>query len=357
MHMADALLSPPVAATLYAATAATACISVRAVRKESDTARIPTMAVMAAFVFAGQMVNYAIPGTGASGHLCGGMLLSAVLGPFAGFLSMLVVLAIQCLFFADGGLLALGANCWNMAFYGCFAGYFLFWRPLTCASGLSQSQMRTRIAAASILGCIAALQLGACSDVIETSLSGVTDLPFGKFCMLMQPIHLAIGLVEGLITSSVLLFVHKARPEFLFGIERQEADIDSRISRRAVLVVLAVVAAFIGGGLALLASGNPDGLEWALSRSDNTASETAGFATDEDSCDDKGGITDVASAIQDKTAVLPDYAFPESDSSAGTMVSGLVGSTLVGCVAFVICLWLGLFRSRARTRSSSRNGC
>ena len=71
------------------------------------------------------MINYTIPGTGSSGHLCGGMLLSAILGPWAGFLSMIVILAIQALFFADGGLLALGANVWNMAFYGCFVGYFL----------------------------------------------------------------------------------------------------------------------------------------------------------------------------------------------------------------------------------------
>lgn len=83
----------------------------------------PTMAVTSALVFAGQMINYTIPGTGSSGHLCGGMLLSSLLGPQAGFLSMVVILTIQCLFFADGGLLALGANCWNMAFYGCFVGY------------------------------------------------------------------------------------------------------------------------------------------------------------------------------------------------------------------------------------------
>ena len=81
------------------------------------------MAVTSALVFAGQMINYTIPGTGSSGHLCGGMLLSSLLGPQAGFLSMVVILTIQCLFFADGGLLALGANCWNMAFYGCFVGY------------------------------------------------------------------------------------------------------------------------------------------------------------------------------------------------------------------------------------------
>ena len=136
MHMADALLSPAVAVTMYAASAAAAGVSLVQLRREELAApettkkKLPTMAVMSALVFAGQMINYTIPGTGSSGHLCGGMLLSAMLGPWAGFLSMIVILAIQALFFADGGLLALGANVWNMAFYGCFVGYFLIYRPL-----------------------------------------------------------------------------------------------------------------------------------------------------------------------------------------------------------------------------------
>ena len=105
MHMADALLAPAVAATMYAATAVTVGASVKTLKKDEESAKLPTMAVTSALVFAGQMINYTIPGTGYSGHLCGGMLLSALLGPQAGFLSMVVILTIQCLFFADGGLL------------------------------------------------------------------------------------------------------------------------------------------------------------------------------------------------------------------------------------------------------------
>ena len=130
MHMADALLAPAVAATMYVASGVTAGVSVHQLKKDDEAQKLPTMAVTAALVFAGQMINYTIPGTGSSGHMCGGMLLSALLGPFAGFLSMIVILAVQCLFFADGGLMALGANIWNMAFYGCFVGYFLIWRPI-----------------------------------------------------------------------------------------------------------------------------------------------------------------------------------------------------------------------------------
>lgn len=129
MHMADALISPAVAGTMYAASTGAAAYSVRKLRQENDPRKIPVMGVMGAFVFATQMINFTIPGTGSSGHLCGGMLLTALLGPQAGFLTMIGVLLIQCLLFADGGLLALGCNVWNMAFYGCFIGYYLIWRP------------------------------------------------------------------------------------------------------------------------------------------------------------------------------------------------------------------------------------
>ena len=178
MHMADALLAPAVAATMYVASGAAAGVSIAKLRKDDEPSKLPVMAVTAAVVFAGQMINYTIPGTGSSGHMCGGMMLSALLGPYAGFLSMIVVLAIQCLFFADGGLMALGANVWNMAFYGCFVGYFLIWRPIIRSKwfGDDKSAMRKRIIVASILGCVISLQLGAFSVVLETSLSGITEL-------------------------------------------------------------------------------------------------------------------------------------------------------------------------------------
>ena len=114
--MADALLAPAVAGVMYVASGAVAGTSIHKLKKDDEPQKLPTMAVTAALVFAGQMINYTIPGTGSSGHMCGGMLLSALLGPQAGFLSMIVILAIQSLFFADGGLMALGANIWNMPF-------------------------------------------------------------------------------------------------------------------------------------------------------------------------------------------------------------------------------------------------
>ena len=344
MHMADALLAPAVAATMYAATAVTVGASVKSLKKDETTAKLPTMAVTSALVFAGQMINYTIPGTGSSGHLCGGMLLTALLGPQAGFLSMVVILAIQALFFADGGLLALGANCWNMAFYGCFVGYYLLWRPIMKSKlfGSSKGAARAKITLASILGCILTLQLGAFSVVLETSASRITELPFGAFVGIMQPIHLAIGLVEGLITSAVLVFVYEARPELLMDMNSVN---EGKCSLKTTLVILAVVVAIVGGGLSLFASSNPDGLEWSMfGNAESGYSENMGL--NEEDYGISSGAADVAGAIQEKTAFLPDYAFANSDSTAGTTVSGLLGSAIVAGVAAVVCMAGGFFRKR-----------
>lgn len=355
MHMADALVSPAVAVTMYAASAAAAGVSLVQLHKEEAAApelakkKLPTMAVMSALVFAGQMINYTIPGTGSSGHLCGGMLLSAILGPWAGFLSMIVILAIQALFFAGGGLLALGANVWNMAFYGCFVGYFLIYRPLM-QGRLLAGKGRTKLVLASVLGCVVTLQLGALSVVVETSLSGITALPFGAFAALMQPIHLAIGLVEGGITAAVLLFVYQTRPELLQCASASGAK--NRCSRRAALAILAAAALVIGGGLSLLASSNPDGLEWSLFGNEE-AGYSANMGLDEEAYGAESAAAEKAAAVQEKTSLLPDYNFDGSDSAAGTSVSGLVGCALVAALAAIISLAGRAARKRSGKKQAS----
>ena len=350
MHMADALLAPAVAATMYVASGAAAGFSVHKLRKDDEEVKkLPVMAVSAALVFAGQMINYTIPGTGSSGHLCGGMLLSALLGPQAGFLSMIVILTIQCLFFGDGGLLALGANVWNMAFYGCFVGFYLIWRPIMHSNWFgkmgARAAQRMKIILASIIGCIATLQLGAFSVVVETSLSGIAELPFGAFCAIMQPIHLAIGLIEGLITAAVLTFVYEARPELIKEVDTSDSAVANKRSLGTVVVIMAVAAALVGGVLSLFASSNPDGLEWSLfGNSEAGYSENMGL--DEDEFGISSSAADKAAAVQNSTAFLPDYAFADNDSAAGTSVSGLVGSAMVAAAALLICAVCGFFRKK-----------
>jgi cobalt/nickel transport system permease protein len=129
MHMADALLSPAVGTTLWAGTAVVTGYASKKLKVQIDDKMIPLMGVLGAFIFAAQMINFTIPGTGSSGHLGGGMILAIILGPHAAFLVMASVLTVQALFFADGGLLALGCNIWNLGVYPCYLVYPLIYKP------------------------------------------------------------------------------------------------------------------------------------------------------------------------------------------------------------------------------------
>ncbi len=121
MHMADALVSPAIGGVMMAASAGAMVYSVARMKKDGPgEKKNPVIGVVGAFVFAAQMINFTIPGTGSSGHIGGGMLLAAMLGGPPAYVVMAVVLAIQAFFFGDGGILALGANIWNLGFYTCF---------------------------------------------------------------------------------------------------------------------------------------------------------------------------------------------------------------------------------------------
>ena len=120
MHMADALLSPAVGGAMTVVSAAAIGYAVKKISRDGlDEKKIPLMGVMGAFVFAGQMINFTIPGTGSSGHIGGGVLLAALLGPYPALIALASVLLIQCLLFADGGLLAYGCNVFNMGVCAC----------------------------------------------------------------------------------------------------------------------------------------------------------------------------------------------------------------------------------------------
>ena len=330
MHMADALLAPAVAGTMYACSAVAAGYSVRKIRREDNEKKMPVMGVMGAFVFATQMINFTIPGTGSSGHLCGGMLLSSILGPEAGFLTMIGVLLVQCLLFADGGLLALGANIWNMAFYGCFLGGMIIWRYMT-----NQKMSKKRIVAASMLGSVLSLQLGAFSVTLETLASKVTELPFSVFFAAMQPIHLAIGCVEGAITAVVLVFIYEVRPELLWNYNKTDRK-ENRLSYKQTIAVFAATAAVLGGLISLLASAYPDGLEWSMERVAGTAELEA-----------EGSVYALAEKVQSLTSLFPDYAWKNSESATGTVFSGIFGGIVVITVCVGLCYLLKRFRKKA----------
>lgn len=323
MHMADALISPAVGATFWVASAAGIAYSAKKLKECSDEGRIPLMGVLAAFIFAAQMINFTIPGTGSSGHLGGGMILAILLGPWAGFLSMASVLTVQALFFADGGLLALGSNIFNLGVPTCFIAYPLIYRPLI---GSNPSANRTLIV--SLLAAVVGLQIGAFGVVLETVLSGISELPFSTFVLAMQPIHLGIGIVEGLVTAAVVTFIYKARPDFINSTEPVKT---ATLTMKQVVVTLLAVALFTGGFLSWFASEYPDGLEWSMAK----------VSGQEELESPEHGIHASLGALQEKTAILPDYGFKGGEGSkAGTSTAGVVGGFLTLAVVGGIALLL-----------------
>jgi len=272
--MADALVSPAVGGGMWAATGATLAYSARKVTQEIDDRKVPLMGVLGAFIFAAQMINFTIPGTGSSGHLGGGMILTVLLGPYAAFLVTASVLTVQALFFADGGLLALGCNIFNLGFFPAFVAYPLVYRKIV---GDGPELRAGRVFAGALLAAVVGLQLGALAVVLETTASGVSDLPFSTFLLLMQPIHLIIGIAEGLVTAVVVLFVYSAQPELL-------ARTAARRSLRGlrlwpVVLALAAAALVAGAGLSRLASTRPDGLEWSIASAGSAPAPAAGAAS------------------------------------------------------------------------------
>jgi cobalt/nickel transport system permease protein len=334
MHMADALISPVVGGTMLAATAGAAAYSIKKIQNDMDEKKIPLMGVMGAFVFAAQMINFSIPGTGSSGHIGGGMLLAILLGPYAGFLTMASILLIQALFFGDGGLLAYGCNVFNLGFYTCFIGYPFVYKYITRRVITSK-----RIFGAAMTSVLIVLQMGAFSVVLQTVLSGRTELPFGTFVLFMQPIHLAIGFIEGLVTAAVVTFLWKARPEILENAASGKTL--GNISMKKVLTTLIIAVALTGGILSWFASSNPDGLEWSVAKTAGTSELEA-----------SGGIHENLSEIQSKTAFLPDYSLKTNDEAklpsayVGTSISGIVGGTLTLSLATFIGLFIRFIKKK-----------
>ncbi|KAF0220454.1 MAG: cobalt/nickel transport system permease [Geobacteraceae bacterium] len=337
MHMADALLSPAVGGIMWAASAGAIAYSSRKVRQQLDDRKAPLMGVLGAFIFAAQMINFTIPGTGSSGHLGGGLLLAVLLGPHAAFLTIASVLVIQALFFADGGLLALGCNIFNMGFFPAFIAY-----PFIYTSLVNGKSGRGAVTFAAILTAVVGLQLGALAVVLETVFSGISELPFTTFALLMQPIHLAIGVIEGVVTAAVVSFIVKARPEILES--GPEAGTAGRYALRNAAIGFFCAAIITGGVISRFASENPDGLEWSIAR----------ITGCEELHSPERGVHAALAAVQSKMAFLPDYSFKKNGESktdaaretagskAGTSVSGVVG----GVVTFVLALLIGLVLKR-----------
>jgi cobalt/nickel transport system permease protein len=318
MHMADALLSPAVGGVMWAAAAGTLGYSAKKAKTDLSDQKVPLMGVLGAFIFAVQMITFTIPGTGSSGHLGGGMILAILLGPYMALLTLSSVLMVQALIFSDGGLLALGCNIINLGFFPCFIAY-----PLIYLRIAGRRPSRYRILLGSILAATIGLQLGSLGVVIETVGSGIAELPFIAFAVLMQPIHLAIGVIEGVVTAVVIVFVWRARPEILG--ESSSGRLPEDLPIKNVLIGFLAATVLTGGILIWFASTHPDGLEWAIDRVTGSKTIQAPDAA----------IHGLAARIQEKTAQLPDYDYPlagspDTGKASGTLMPGKALSGLVG---------------------------
>lgn len=311
MHMSDALITPIVGLSTIGASGLTLRHALMQIEQEDSYEKLPLMAVMGAFVFVAQMVNFSIPFTGSSGHLAGGLLLSILLGPYAGFLTIASILVVQALVFADGGLLALGANIFNMGFMACFIAYPLIYKPI-----INRLKSRKGIIFATILSAIIAMELGALGVVIETVLAGKVALSFSTFLSLMLSIHLGIGFVEGLVTAIVVVYLFKVKPNL---------NTERNLSK-STLILMSLVILFMGFFIVQLASEQPDGLEWSLLHI---------------------GVEDTVDMMP-ITAIMPDY-----ESHQNTIDDGILSSfTGASLTVFLVLGTTFVIRQRRKRKSN-----
>ena len=207
MHIPDGFLNIATVATTYAASAGGVGYAVREANRKLKEKHVPLMGVLAAFIFAAQMLNFPIAG-GTSGHLIGAALAAILLGPWAAVLIMSCVLIAQSLIFQDGGLLALGANIFNMGIVAGFSGYYLY-RLVTRLLGDS----RRATLVAGLVGAWGSVVLASIACAVELAVSGAA--PMGVVLPVMAGIHALIGIGEGLITGAALSLVLAARTDLM----------------------------------------------------------------------------------------------------------------------------------------------
>lgn len=257
MHIPDGVLSPEVCIGAGALAAGAVGYSLHRLRLSPSDRTIPLTGMMAAVIFAGQMVNFPISLFGipaVSGHLMGGVLASAVLGPWGGCVALFLVLLVQGVMFADGGLLSLGANTLNMAVVGAWGGYGV----LAFVRKRFANENRGLIAGVIVASWLSVLAAAAvfCGEVWLSW--NLPEFDFGSLFTLMVTVHSAIGVGEALITGSIVSFLLLHRRDLVLGNPGLET---ARERLASALVTGFVVALVVCAFLAPFASSYPDGLE------------------------------------------------------------------------------------------------
>lgn len=229
MHIPDGFIDVPVAVAAAGVTVAGVAICLRGARHTLDDRTAPLAGLVAVFVFAGQMLNFPV-GAGTSGHLIGAALATILVGPYAGALAITVVLMVQALFFADGGLLALGLNVTNMALIGALVAWPVF-RGLYRVLGDGRSSLVVASWAAGLLAVLGAVA----GFMVEFRLGGTEAIDPQSVAVAMFGVHAVIGAIEGVITALVVSAVVAVRPDLvvgLSGLRRNPTDADLRVAVR-----------------------------------------------------------------------------------------------------------------------------
>lgn len=258
MHAPDGFLEPAVAAATAVISVAILALCLRAAKDELGDRQVPLAGITAAFVFAAQMFNFPVA-SGTSGHLLGGALAAILLGPHVGTLVVSVVVVVQALLFADGGLTALGYNVLNMAIVPAFGGWALYklFRKLLPANA-SGVVVGTGLAAA------ASVVLSSMAFSIEWLFGASAPVPFDTVFTAMVGVHALIGIGEGVLSALMVSAVLATRPDLVVG--ARDLDIDAVSDRRPVGVRAFVlggllVAVFFAAVVSQFAVDDPDGLE------------------------------------------------------------------------------------------------
>jgi len=299
MHIPDGFLSVFVSILMWIASILVVSYALRRVKADLDERQAPLMGVLAAAIFAGQMLNFVVAG-GTSGHLMGAAIATILLGPWAATLVMTTVVGVQALIFQDGGLLALGANIFNMAVIGVTVAYFTYQTVQRLAGG-----KRWGIFVGGFLAAWLSIEIAALATGLELALSGTS--PANIAIPAMGGIHAIIGIGEGLITVGALALIYATRPDLLHASEGPQ-----KTEKLAILVglLLALLLAIASP----LASARPDGLEWVA--------EQKGF---------------LEAAQSPLYQIIPDYAFPGiSHQAAATILAGILGTLFVFGVALLV---------------------
>jgi len=299
MHIPDGFLSILVSVVLWIISMLVIAYSLRRVNQDLGERQVPLMGVVAAAIFAGQMLNFTVIG-GTSGHLMGAALATILLGPWAAILVMTTVVSVQALIFQDGGLLVLGANIFNMGLVGVAVSYFVYRTFQRLAGGRSWG-----IFTGGFLAAWASIFVASLAVALELAFSGTS--PANLAVPTMAGIHALIGIGEGLITAGALALIYATRPDLVRADRQKQAG-------GAALWVVGLIIALALAIASPLASAYPDGLEWVA---------------------EQRGFLDTAQGPAYK--IIPDYVVPGvSNEALATILAGVVGTLIVFGIAAAV---------------------